>query len=126
MADALNYSVLASVKLERNGRPMYNQVYQRQQKQYEESTHQRVVLATNMSVPQEVDLSGVTAAPGATSGVVLFLQTDRSVQVAVNDPARLWPVNANGSMLLTGAVSHLYVFNESTTNQAIVELVVAG
>ena len=126
MADALKYSILATLKLEKDGRPMYHQVHQRIPTTYTESTHQRIVLATNMSAPQEVDLSGVTSAPGADEGVVLFLETDRAIDVAVNSVTALWPLNANGAMLLTGPVEHLYVFNESTTNQAIVELCVAG
>ena len=68
--------------------------------------------------------AGVTSAAGATSGVTLFLETDRAINVAVNNIAHLWPLADNGSLLLVGTISHLYIQNESTTNLATVELVV--
>lgn len=126
MANALDYRLLAVTRLSRNGKTMYEQTFNTVARPYTESTHQRVVLGTNMAVPEEVDLAGVTSAPGVDEAHTVFLQTDRAIQVAVNDPARLWPMNANGAMLLTGAVTHLFVYNESTTNQATVDLVALG
>jgi hypothetical protein len=126
MANALDYRLLAQVRLVRNGLTMYEQTFNTIPRSYTESTHQAVVLGTNMAVPEEVDLAGVTSAPGVSTAHTVFLQTDRAIGVAVNDPAHLWPLNANGAMMLTGTVSHLYVYNESTTNQATVELVVLG
>jgi hypothetical protein len=126
VANALEYKLLAVAELRRNGRPMYNQTFSTILRPYTESTHQRVVLATNMAVPQEVDLSGVTGAPGVDEAHTVFVQTDRAVQVSMNAPDNLWPINANGSVLLTGTVTHLYVYNESTTNQAIIDVVAIG
>jgi hypothetical protein len=118
MADSLSRTLRARVRLIRNGADLYDQVFYDPDITYSESTHQRVVLATNMASPSEVDLAGVE------TGGTLFLQTDRTISVAVNSASSLWPVAENGALLLTGSITHLYLQNESTINQATVELVV--
>lgn len=124
MADVLRRTVRARVKLTNNDAVVYDQVYYDENTEYTESTGQRLVLATNMGVAQEVDLSGVTSAPGASTGVTLFVETNRDIKVAVNSISALWPLAENGALLLVGSISHLYLLNESTTNLATVELVV--
>ncbi len=126
MADVLKQTIGVSIVLDRNSRTMYDQRYNPVAVAFTESTHQRIVLATNMTSPSEIDLSGVTAVPGVEAGGTLFVETDRSILVAVNNNSYLWPLSANGALLLTGALTHLYVQNESTTNQATIELVVSG
>ena len=118
MADALSRTLRARVRLIRDGADLYDQVFYDPDVTYTESTHQRVILSTNMASPSEVDMAGVATA------ATLFLQTDRDVLVAVDNSARTWPVSENGAVLLVGSFTHLYVQNESTTNQATVELVV--
>lgn len=118
MADALSRTMRARVRLIRNGVDLYDQTYYEPDISYTESTHQRVILSTNMASPQEVDMAGVSTAE------TLFLQTDRDILVAVDNNARTWPVTEHGSILLVGSFTHLYLQNESTTNQATVELVV--
>jgi hypothetical protein len=119
MADVLKRTVRARVKLTRNDAVLYDQTYYDDDTDYTESTHQRVVLATNMAVPQEVDMAGVS------TGAVLFVESDRAINVAVNAIGNVWPLAENGALLLVGSVTHLYLQNESTTNLATVELVVA-
>lgn len=126
MADVLKQTIGVSIVLDRNGRTMYDQRFYEEDGTFSESTHQRLVLATNMATPSEVDLSGVTETPSTTQGSTLFLETDRTIKVAVNNASYVWPLSANGALLLTGTITHLYVQNESTTNQATVELVVSG
>jgi hypothetical protein len=126
MADVLKQTIGVSIVLDRNGRTMYDQRFYEEDATFTESTHQRIVLATNMATPSEVDLSGVTETPSVTQGGTLFLESDRAIQVAVNNVSYLWPLSANGALLLTGTITHLYVQNESTTNQATIELVVSG
>ena len=126
MADVLKQTIGVSVVLARNSRAMIDQQFNQTDQAYSEATHQRIVLATNMTNPQEIDLSGVTATPSVTLGTMVFLETDRAISVAVNNNTYLWPLSVNGVLLLTGTISHLYVQNESTTNQAVVELVVSG
>lgn len=118
MADALERTLRARVRLLRNGADLYDQVFYDPSVTYTESTHQRAVLSTNMATPQEVDLQGVEDA------ATLFLQTDRDILVAVDDSSNTWPVSEHGALLLVGAFTHLYVQNESTENQATIELVV--
>lgn len=119
MADSLSRTLRARVRLIRNGADLYDQVFYDPDITYTESTHQRVVLATNMSTPAEVDLAGVS------TGGAMFLQTDRAINVAVGTSTAVWPVAENGAVMLTGTITHLYLQNESTTNQATVELVVS-
>ncbi len=118
MADALFRTMRARIRLVRDGADLYDQVYYEPDIAYDESTHQRIVLATNMGSPGEIDLSGVSTA------ATLFLQTDRDIKVAVNSASFVWPVSEHGALMLVGSFTHLYVQNESTTNLATVELVV--
>lgn len=118
MADALSRTMRARVRLIRNGVDYFDQTFYDPDQDYDESTHQRLVLSTNMAVPSEVDLSGVS------TGASLFLQTDRTIQVGLDTITSLWTVKENGALLLVGSFTHLYIQNESTTNQATVELVV--
>jgi hypothetical protein len=108
----------ARVRLIRDGADLYDQVFYEPDESYTESTHQRAVLATNMASPSEVDMAGVA------TGEALFLQTDREIKVALDDNTYLWTVKENGALMLVGSFTHLYLQNESTTNQATVELVV--
>ena len=117
MADALNRTMRARIRLIRDGADMYDQSFYDSETAYAESTHQRVILATNMVSPSEVDMAGVSSA------VALFIQTDRDIKVALDDNTFLWTIKENGALMLTGSFTHLYLQNESTTNQAIVELV---
>lgn len=119
MADALSRTLRARVRLIRNGADLYDQVFYDPDVTYAESTHQRLVLSTNMATPSEVDLAGVE------TGSALFLQTDRAINVAVGTSTNSWPIAENGALLMTGTITHLYLQNESTTNQATVELVVS-
>ena len=120
MADALYRTTRARVLLRRDDQEMFSQTFYEPDTEFDTSTQQRVVLSTNMASPQEVELSGVTTA------AALFLQTDRDIQVAVAAPTSLWPVTAHGAVMLVGSFTHLYLQNESTTNQATVELVVTS
>jgi len=126
MADVLKYTARARLKLTCNDAILYDQVYYDDDVPYVESTGQRIVLATNMGNPQRVDLSGVTSVPGSSSGVTLFVETNRDIQIAINVASRLWPLSANGALMLVGCVTRLYIFNESTTNLATVEVVCVG
>lgn len=118
MADALSRTMRARIRLIRDGVDMYDQVFYEPDETYAESTHQRVVLPTNMGSPSEIDMAGVA------TGESLFIQTDRDIKVALDANTRLWVVKENGALLLTGSFTHVYVQNESTTNLATIELVI--
>lgn len=118
MADALSRTMRARVRLIRNGVDYFDQTFYDADESYDESTHQRVVLSTNMATPTEVNMTHVGTA------VTLFLQTDRDILVALDTSAKTWTVKENGSLMVVGSFTHLFLQNESTTNQATVELVV--
>ena len=118
MADSLKRTIRARVVLIRDGQEMHDQHYYEPNESYTESTHQRLVLATNMSSPSEVDMAGVSAA------VTLYIETDRAIKVALDDNTYLWDVAEHGAIMLVGSFTHLYLQNASTTNLATVDLVV--
>lgn len=120
MADSLERTMRARIRLIRDDVDFYDQNFYDPDVTYTESTHQRIILATNMENPSEVDMGGVANA------VTLFLQTDRAIKVALVANTRVWEVGENGAVMIqsTTAFTHLYLQNESTTNQATVELVV--
>lgn len=122
MADALSRTLRARVRLIRDGADMHNQVFYDPDISFDEHTHQRLVMSTNMSVPVEVDISYITA--GATTAETLFLKSDRAILVGINNTTAVWPIGENGAVMLVGSFTHLYLQNESTTNQATVDLVV--
>jgi len=125
MADALKRTLRARVRLIRDGVDIYDQNFYEPNETYVESTHQRIVLATNMASPSEIDMSGVASdIAGGDTAETLFLQTDRDVLVALDDNTFLWVVKENGALMLVGSFTHLYVQNESTTNLATIELVI--
>lgn len=122
MADVLRRSIHAQVHLTNNGETVYKQDFYDEDQTYTESTGQRLVIGTNTAV-QEIDLSGVGDALGDnTVGAVLFIESSREINVAVNSNAALWPLD--GALLLTADITHLYVQNTNTTHTATVEIVV--
>lgn len=118
MADALSRTIRARVRLIRDGGDMHSQVFYDPDISFDEHTHQRVVLSTNMASPAQVDMAGVSSAGS------LFLKTDRDINVCINSTTKVWPVGENGCVILVGTFTKLYLQNESTTNQATVDLVV--
>ena len=108
----------ARVRLIRDGSDMHDQVFYDPDVSFNEHTHQRVVLATNMASPSAVDMAGVSTAQ------TLFLKTDRDINVCINNATKVWPVSENGCVILVGEFTALLLQNESTDNQATVDLVV--
>lgn len=122
MADALSRTLRARVRLIRDGGDMHSQVFYDPDVTYAESTHQRIVLSTSMGAPGEIDISHITTATHMAE--TLFLKTDRAILVGVETTTAVWPVSEHGCIMLVGSFSHLYLQNESSTNQATVDLVV--
>lgn len=117
MADVLRVKPLARMKLKKNGTTVYDQAYVPTEEAYTEHTGDRVVLSTNQTVMQEVNLGGVS------TGDKLLLITNKTINVALNSTAVPWSV---GNCLLVdgGSFTHLYVQNESATVEATVEFIV--
>lgn len=118
MADALSRTLRAAVILTRNGSDYHEQEFYDPKVTYSEIAHQRIVLSTNMGSPSEVDMAGVA------TGATLFVETDRAVNVAINAASNVWTVSENGALMLVGSFTHLYLQNESTTNQATVDVII--
>jgi hypothetical protein len=118
MADVLKRTVRARVLLTNNERTMFDEEYYEKDAAFTESTHQRIVLGTNMASSAEIDLSGVN------TGAVFFFECDREVSVGINSTTNLLVLGDNGTMLFTGAFSHVYVQNNSHTYTSTVEIVV--
>lgn len=118
MADVLERTLRARVRLTRNDLTLFDQTFYEPDETYTESTHQRVVLATSMASPSEVDMGGIV------TGEAIFIETDRAISVGIDSNTTLITLNENGAFLLTGSFDHVYLQNTSSTNQATVELVI--
>jgi len=116
MADVLKRTVRARVLLTRNERTQYDQEFYDADVAFTESTHQRIVLATNMATPAEIDLSGVG------TGAVLFVECNHSVAVGVGSDTNLLRLEDNGMLMFTGSFTHVYVQNTNTTYTATIEV----
>lgn len=99
-----------------NGRRHHDFHFQPETEDWEESTHRRMVVATN-TANQEITLGGVATAE------YLMLATDEPITVSINGTSKHWPVNDVLAMSVA-SVTSLYVTNASTTNTATLNLVV--
>lgn len=116
MADVLRVGKIARLKLHRNGVVAYNQAFAPVDEVYTEHAGDRVILATNMATPQQVDLGGISSAEH------LMIETSRVIKVGIDSQTNLIPVKT--ALLLVSTFSTLYFQNESTTNTATVEFIV--
>jgi hypothetical protein len=116
MADVLKVQQFARMKLTRDGSVIVDQSLKTTAGTYTEHAAERVVLATNMVSPSEVNLGGVS------TGVRMMLETDQSIKVALDDSAKLWTVSE--AVLYAGSFTHLYLQNTNTTNTATVQYIV--
>lgn len=117
MADVVKYEPSARMRITRNGVRLYEQYYDTAASTFSEYTSDRLVLATNMATMSQIDMGGVT------TGSELLLVTDQPILVAINSSAAQWQVSKS-VMLSGGSFTNIWVQNESTTNTAIVQLVV--
>lgn len=121
MADVLKVQELARFKLKRNATILYDQAFAPAEEDFTEHTGDRVILATNMAAPQEINLAGV-----ATGGH-LMLETDREILVTLDVTTSKWQVgngSALGALLFVGSFTHVYLQNENTTNTATVSYII--
>lgn len=116
MADVLRVGELARLKLFRNGVVVYDQAYAPQEETYTEHAGDRVVLATNMASPEQVNLGGVATAEH------LMLETSGEIKVGINSQTNL--ITVKKALLVISSFSTLYFQNENTTNTATVEYMV--
>jgi len=115
VADVYKRTVRARVWITKNEIPRYDQEYLTSDTTMTESVHQRAVLATNMSTPDELDMTNLVTAS------VVMLETDRPITVFLNTTANSFTLATNGMVMLVGSVTHVYVQNNSTPYTATVE-----
>lgn len=109
MADVLKVQDFVRVRLTRNGTVLYDQAFNQNEDTYVEHTAERAVLATNMTTSQQVNLGGVSV------GARLMLETNRAILVGLGvTPANKIPLSDNGTIMLTGSFSHIWVRNTGT------------
>lgn len=119
MADTLKIEPSSRVKLTKNGVRLYEQHYAPASATYTEHTADRLVLATNMTAMQALNLGGVATAE------YVMIETDNTIKVAFNGTATARQVTVGKQLMVSGAsITSIYMLNESTTNQATVEVVV--
>ena len=119
MADALKVEPSSRFKLTRNGVQLYSQHFAPQAATYTEHTADRVILATNMTQMQELDMGGVA------TGEYLLLETSQAIKVALNSTNANAKVQVGASFMISGgSFTHVYVQNENTTYTATVQAVV--
>jgi hypothetical protein len=119
MADVLKIEPSARFKLTRNGINLHTQHYAPSRADFTEATQDRLVLATNMTSMQTIDLGGVT------TGEYMLLETDNPILVAVNGTATARKVTVGKAFMVSGsAITGLHVQNESTSVEATVNVVV--
>jgi hypothetical protein len=118
MADVLKSTLRVRAWLTKNEITLVDHDYYRPDVAFTEHAHKRVVLAAATTTPgtlYEFDLGGLD------TGFGLFLTTDRAVKVGVDATTNLIGIADNGTFLLTGSYTHVYVRNDNTTYQATVE-----
>jgi allophanate hydrolase subunit 2 len=106
----------AEMNLTRNELAMYSQGYYKADQEITAHTHQRIILGTS-SGQQQFDLTSVT------TGAALMVNTDRTITIAIDTAANTITMSDNGMFMFTGAFTHVYVENNSTTYVASVELI---
>lgn len=117
MADVTKRNVRANIFLTRNELTLYDQEYVKSDVDFDQSTNQRVVLATNMATPSELDLGNIT------TGAALMLKTDREITFALNTTSNTINIADNGMVQIVGEFTAVYVQNSSTTYTATIDFV---
>lgn len=121
MADVTERSEFGRLRLTRNSDTLYDQVFATEATTYTRQSTDRLVLATNMVATQEINIGDLNS---TNPGKVFMMETDNKIKVSVDVTTSLWPVDQ--AVLFVGTFSHVFVQNQSTTNEAIVTFGAAG
>jgi hypothetical protein len=123
MADVTTAELSARLKLFLNGTVVHDFPFKMNAASYSEHAADRVILATNMTAPQEYNMGGVS------TGKYLYVSVDRPVLIAVNTTTNKWPLGrgTKGGVvaLISAGFTHVYFQNESTTNTVTADVIVA-
>lgn len=123
MADVLKRTVRARLHIKKNELDRYDQEFLDSERTMTEYTHQRVVLATSMADPSQVNMEGLTTA------AVIMLETDRAITVFLNQTGPTFTngiaVGDNGMLMLVGPVTSVHVQNTNVDYTATIEFLAA-
>ncbi len=122
MADVTKVEVASRLRLFRDNKVVYDQPFSMAATTYVEHTADRVILATNMAVPQEYNLGGVG------TGKYFMATSDGPILVALDNSANTWTLGIapdGGVVTAISAFTHVYFQNQSTTNTVTVDVVVS-
>jgi hypothetical protein len=118
VADSLKVQEFVRVRLTRDGTTLYDQSFKNTETAYTEHTTERAVLSTNMATSQAVNLGGVSVAGR------LFLETDKSIQIGLGiTPANKITLSDQGTFMVVGSFSHIWVRNTGTQEARIAYVV---
>jgi len=118
MTDILKAKDFVRVRLTRNGTNLYDQAFVSTEEDFTEHTTERVVLSTNMSTSQAINLGGIT------TGRRIFLEASKAIQVGLGvTPASKWLLDDQGVLVMVGSFSHIWVRNTGTVESVITYVV---
>lgn len=121
MAKVTTVEIAARLKLFEDSVVVYNQSFKMNAVTYTEHTVDRLILATN-SGWQEVNMGGVG------TGVFLEARSDRPILVSIDTTTREWNLGRGtegGVVAVISSFTHVYLKNNSVTNQATVNVAVS-
>ena len=114
MTDILKVNSFARLEVDEDGVQVLEQVYKPSEDDYTLHASERVVLATNMGSPSQIDLGDL----GATNnGVRFFLKTHREIKVGVT-ATDLWTVT--DMVMFVGTYTAIWVQNEDLSAEATI------
>ena len=118
MADILKAKDFVRVRLTRNGTNLYDQAFVSGEENFTEHTTERVVLATNMTTSQAVNLGGVTV------GHRIFAEASKAIAIGLGvTPAAKWPLDDDGVLVFVGSFSHIWVRNTGLVESVLTYVV---
>lgn len=118
MTDILKAKDFVRVRLTRNGINLYDQAFVSAEEDFTEHTSERVVLATNMSTSQQVNLGGVAV------GRRIFAEVSKATAIGLGiTPAAKMSLADNGVLMMVGSFSHIWVRNTGTAESVLTYVV---
>jgi hypothetical protein len=122
MADTTEVEVSAKFRAYRNGKAVVDMPFTMSASSYLEHATDRVILATNMTSPQEYNMGGVG------TGKFLMVETDRPILMSLDTTVTQWNVGRGtqgGVVVFIGSFTHVYFQNTNTTNTVTANVAVS-
>ena len=119
MTDVLRVSELFRIELTRNDNVLYNQRFDTanpDDETYTEHSADRLVLASNMTGAEEVNMGGVS------TGQHLLVAAETAIKISLVTAitADMWTAKVLG---FVGSFTHVYLFNDASTTVSVEVLI---